>query len=63
MVAVIADMRLEQDRFSPAGYAAAIDEVLENVRDFSDVGVCRDVIVIGQNESRESIGMPFKKAL
>jgi hypothetical protein len=52
MIGVTADMRLQHDLFFFSGLSATIDEVSDYVPNFRDVGVCRDVIAVGENESR-----------
>ena len=63
MIAVIADMCLQQDLLLFSNYSAAIDEVPDHMSDFSDVGVCRDVISIRQNKSRKPLGIFFERIL
>ncbi len=53
MIGVGADMGLEQYRFAPAGAAAAIDKVFNDVPDFSDVGMGRDMIAVREDKPRE----------
>ena len=59
MIDVIANVRLQHDLFFFSGQSAAIDEVPDDMTNFSDVGVCRDVISIRQNKSRK----PFRICL
>jgi hypothetical protein len=44
MIGVIPDVRLQYDLFLFSGQSATIDEVPEDMTNFSDVGVCRDVV-------------------
>jgi hypothetical protein len=52
MIDVTADMRLQNDLFFFSGLSATIDEVPDHMPNFRDVGVCWDVIAVGENESR-----------
>ena len=61
MVGVATDMRLEQNRFAFSSNAAAIDEVLRNVPDFGDMGVCRDPLAAGQHKTRKLFGRLFER--
>ena len=44
-----------QHLFFFSGQSAAIDEVPDHMTNFSDVGVCRDVIAIRQHKSRKQL--------
>ena len=63
MIAVIADVRLQHDLFLCSSQSATIDEVPDHMSNFSDVGVCRDVIAIRQNESRKPVGIRLERIL
>jgi hypothetical protein len=63
VIGVIADVRLQHDLFLFSGYSAAIDEVPDHISNFSDVGVCRDVISIRQDESRKRARIFLKRFL
>jgi len=63
MIGVTADMCLQHDLFFHPGQSAAIDEVPDYIPNFSDVGVCRDVITIRQNKSWKPPGICFKRVL
>jgi hypothetical protein len=63
MIGVIANMRLEHDLLLFSGESATIDEVPDQMSNFSDVGVCWDVITIRQNKSRKSPGICFERIL
>ena len=63
MIGVTADMCLQDDLFFLPGQSAAIDEVSNYIPNFSDVGVCRDVITIRQNKSRKPPGICFERVL
>ena len=63
MIGVIADVRLQHDLFLFSGYSAAIDEVPNHISNFSDMGVCRDVISIRQDKSRKPPGICFELVL
>ena len=52
MLEIASDVRLQQDRLTPARHSAAIDEALYHVPDFSDVGMRRNKIAIRQNKTR-----------
>jgi hypothetical protein len=53
MINVLADVGLEQDGFALSRHSAAVDEVFQDVADFGDMGVGRNVIAIRQNKTRE----------
>ena len=51
MILVTADVRLQDDLFLFSSQSATIDEIPDHVSNFSDVGVCRDVITVRQHKS------------
>jgi len=63
MIRVIADVRLEQDLFLFSSQSATIDEAPGQISNFSDVGVCRDVITIGQYKSRKPLRIRLERVL
>jgi hypothetical protein len=60
MIGVIADVRLQHSSFFFSGQSATIDELPDDMTNFSDVGMCRDVITIRQHKSREQLGICFE---
>jgi hypothetical protein len=63
MIGIIADVCLQHDLFFLSGYSAAIDEVPGYMPNFSEVGVCRDVITIGQHKSQKPHWICFERVL
>jgi len=63
MLGIIADVRLQHDLFFLSGQAAAIDEVPDQMSNFSDMCVCRDVITIRQYKSRKPLGIGLERIL
>jgi hypothetical protein len=63
VIGVIADVRLQQNFFFFSGHSAAIDEVPDDMTNFSDVGMCRDAITIRQNKSRKPPGICLQRIL
>ena len=63
MISIVPDVRLQHDLFFFSGYSATIDEVPHNMSNFSDVGVCRDVIAVRQHKSRKPPRIRFERIL
>jgi hypothetical protein len=63
MIGIIADMRLQHDLFLFSSNSAAIDKVSDYISNFSDVGMCRDVISIRQYKSWEPPGICLQHIL
>ena len=63
VIGVIADVRLQHSSFFFSGQSATIDELPDDMTNFSDVGVCRNVITIRQNKSREQLGIRFEHSV
>lgn len=57
---IAADVRLKHDRFAPAGDTTAVDEVLHEMTHLGHVGMGRNEISIGQDETRKRVGMLFE---
>ena len=63
MIGVIANVRLQHSSFFFSRQSAAIDEVPDDMTNFSDVGMCRDAISIRQNKSRKPPGICLQRIL
>ena len=63
MIGVIADARLQQDFFLFSSQSATIHEAPDDMSNFSDVRVCRDVITIRQYKSRKPLRIRLERIL
>ena len=63
MIGIIADMCLQHDLFLFSNQSATIDEIPDHMSNFSDMGVCRDVIAIRQHKSRKPRGIRLERIL
>jgi hypothetical protein len=52
MIGIVADVRLQHDLFLFSNQSATIDEVPDDMSNFSDMRVRGDVIAVGENKSR-----------
>jgi hypothetical protein len=57
---IAADMRLKDNRFVPPREAPAVDEVFHDVTDLGHMGMRWNGISIGQDKTRENVGMLFE---
>ena len=63
MAEVVTDMRLKHDLFLFPRHAATVDEVFDDMSNFSHMGMRRDVIAIGQDKPRKRRGMFGERCL
>jgi hypothetical protein len=63
VIDIITDVRLEHDLLFSSDYSATIDEVSDDMPDFSNVGVRRNVIAIRQDKSWKQPGIRVKRIL
>jgi hypothetical protein len=63
VIDIITDVRLEHDLLFSSDYSATIDEVSDQMPDFGNVGVRRNVVAIRQNESWKQSGMRVERIL
>ena len=63
MVDIVAHMRLQHHFLLFPDHASTIDKVSDQMSNFSDVGMCRDVIAIREYESRNCVWIFCQPAL
>jgi hypothetical protein len=63
VIDIITDVRLQNDLLLFSDYSATIDEVSNEMADFSNVSVRRNVIAIRQNKSWKQCGIRVERIL